>query len=170
MTSLPDAYAEEWLRYLEGELAQQRQLVAVGQALTRAVVDRQDGEVTRLTEHQQELLAAGAARQRRRDALVHSAARHLGLAASELKADRLAACLPARLAGLFEDLRRQLRQVVEELHRVNDRNQLLLRTGLAVVGDCLSVVAGPVQGDGYDRRGSAEPRRRRAGGMLDWQA
>ena len=59
---------------------------------------------------------------------------------------------------VLESLQQRFEQALtaERYHsrfaRASDRNLLLIRTNLGILNDCMQVLTGPAEGDGYDRQ------------------
>lgn len=167
MSTLPDAYAQEWVKYAESELQHQRLLLAQGETMNRAIIERDMAGLSRAVAEQDRLLNEGEILRRKREALRRTAASHLSVAVADMRVEALLPNLPERLQAAMDTIVAQLREVAQALSRMQERNQALLRSGLGVVRDCLAIIAGPAQGDGYTRKGHDADRQTIAGGLLD---
>ena len=156
-------------RELSSELGTFRQLLALATRKRAALVANKLDELHIIIEEENGLTNRGTEHRRIRDDLVRRLAQWRKLGASNISLTLMLDGVGEPLRGELERLRLELRGVLQSLSQMNDINQTLLRTALALVREVLSGVSGVDQNQGYDRRG-LEGEQRGSGGLMNYSA
>ena len=140
----------ELLQQLVDDIGTARALRELTDAEYQALAERNLGELERLLNQKQALLALLGQ---------HSALRTQTLAKAQLGADREGLATFAAGSAVGRDILRQAEQldgILADCRKANDRNGKLIRANQSAVGSMLKILQGSNQTpDLYDRRGSA---------------
>ncbi|WP_407296690.1 flagella synthesis protein FlgN [Stutzerimonas zhaodongensis] len=140
----------ELLQQLVDDIGTARALRELTDAEYQALAERNLGELERLLNQKQALLALLGQ---------HSALRTQTLAKAQLGADREGLATFAAGSAVGQDIllqAEQLDDILADCRKANDRNGKLIRANQSAVGSMLKILQGSNQTpDLYDRRGSA---------------
>ncbi len=139
--------------HLDQELAVHRQLLAMAEDKRRAVLAGDGRTLSDLVAREEAPLAEAGRLRQVRDRLLRTAAAMWNLAPAALNLGTLADRASQALAAELRRRAHELRGVLERLKAANDRNQVLIRQGLAVVRDLVGALTGAPAAGAYDRRG-----------------
>jgi flagellar biosynthesis/type III secretory pathway chaperone len=162
-----DTIAAQLRDHLDAEIAVHRQLLHLAEEKQRVVVAADGAALNALLERERAPLAESVRCRQFRERILRTAASVWNIPAAQTTLSRLCERLPEVLRA--EILRRghELRQLVERLRAVNDRNQVLIRHGLGLVRELVATVTGAPAAGAYDRRGIAPGAGGASGIMLD---
>jgi len=171
MSTLDDKLIRAWVAHLDQELTAHRDLLAVADTKTRTLVERELTAMQEAVTRERELLATIEQLRIRRQRLRILSAQALGIPPDDLRMRRVIDAADAPERGRLLEQETQAREVVAHLQRVTERNAMLLRTSLGLVGDVLSVIAGsePEQVS-YNRGGRALVGGQQRGNICSFEA
>ncbi|MCK6488520.1 MAG: flagellar protein FlgN [Planctomycetes bacterium] len=142
--------------HLEAELAIHRRLLASAEDKLQRLVAHDIPAFTAALAREQPLVAEMNRLRQVRDRLLRAIATVFSIRPDQFTLSAVIARLSEPLREALAVRQRELRSVLERLRNANDRNLLLVRSGLALVKDILQAVVGSdalPTADGYDRRG-----------------
>jgi flagellar biosynthesis/type III secretory pathway chaperone len=141
--------------HLDLEVALHRRLLGLAEAKQRLIVAGDMQEFSTLLAQEQAPLADMNRLRVARERLLRLAVQQLGLKPDSM---RMSLVVDSSPEGLRPDLRSRqldLKNLLERLREVNERNMVLIRQSLSFVRDLMHVIVGepPSQPAAYDRRG-----------------
>ncbi len=141
--------------HLDAELGAHRQLLGVAERKQHDLVAGDMSGFGRALQDEQAVLGETGRLRLIRDRLLRAVATVLNVALPELRLSALLGRLPDPIRGELAKRQAELVSLLERLRAVNDRNQLLIRQGLAFTREILNVIVDPAELPAYDRRGLA---------------
>jgi flagellar biosynthesis/type III secretory pathway chaperone len=156
-------------RHLQSEVKIHRELAAIAEGKNSLLVDNKVEEFSALVEREKGVLDKAVELRRFRDDLLRRIGERMQVHPRELTLTAILPQVDQPVRGDIEQEREELNTTMGKLQMLNDRNQMLLRTGLGFVSDLINTLAGTEQREAYDRAG-ARGTARSAGGLLNSKA
>ena len=154
-TPVAPAFATQLKSHLEAELAVHRRLMVLAERQQRLLVTVDMPAYATSVEQAQNLLTEASRLRQLRDRLVHGLAGLLGIKDREFQLGLLLSRLPEAIRPPIIAIQSELKQVLERLRQLNDANTLLIRQGLGLARDLMTVLLGDQRpASAYDRRGT----------------
>lgn len=150
------ALATQLRDHLDAELVLHRRLLASAEDKLQRLVAHDIPAFSAALAREQPLVAEMGRLRQVRERLLRAIAAVFALRADQLTIGAVAAKLADPLRETLAARGRDLRSLLERLRHANERNLLLVRSGLALVKDIIQAVVGSEAApaaDGYDRRG-----------------
>ena len=148
------AIATQLRDHLEQEIAVHRRLLILAEEKQRHIVAHEIPAFTNVISQEQVAITDASRLRQVRDRLLRAVATVLAIKPDALTLSAIIERTEGVLRTQLADLQRELRSMLERLRQLNDRNMLLVRSGLGLVRDILIAVVGGGDGRGYDRRGN----------------
>lgn len=167
MSETHESLLATWVAQLDHEREQQELLLALGERKTAAVVTCDQQALRQVLVEEENRFAETTRLRRLRESLVRASARFLNIPHTGFRLGLLLEGGKGTAAEQVQALRQTLRSLSERLHRIHDRNHLLMRTSLEVVRGVLTQIAGPPARDGYGRNGQDYGHLHNPGNLLD---
>ncbi len=163
-----DSLLQRLIAVLEADLALHRRLLENARHKQRALMAHDLEALQQCVQIDEELTTVVGRHRALREQVLAACARQLPGNAATIRVGALLEQVDGpqhdRIAALRDDMRR----VLGELQRLNERNQQLLRVHLGVVNDLLAlIVGGEAPSSAYDQRGAAPRDQARQGGLLN---
>lgn len=155
MTPNHQAIVTQLRDHLDAELAAHRHLLSVAERKQHDLVAGDMAGFTRALQDEQTVLGEAGRLRVIRDRLLRAVATVLNVKLPELRLGALLEKLPDALRTELARRQADLLSLLERLRAVNERNQLLIRQGLAFTRELLGAIVGPGENPAYDRRGLA---------------
>ena len=139
--------------HLDVELAAHRTLLSLAERKQHDLVASDMAGFTRVLQEEQVALNETGRLRLLRERLMRAVATVLGVVLPELRLSLLLEKLPELVRHELARRQQDLKLVLEKLRLVNERNQALVRQGLAFTRELLGAVLGSTSAPAYDRRG-----------------
>lgn len=169
MTPDPDTLLEALCGHLRSELELHRALLRIAEHKHRDIVGGDMEAFTRDLEQEQLHVQQGAGLNQQRRRLLQRLARQFNLDARSIQMQHILEHCGEPLRGELQQLRQDLRKVLERLRSLNERNLLLIRQSLGFVKELINLAVGHQESGAYTHGGGYDDRRR-AGGLLNLKA
>jgi flagellar biosynthesis/type III secretory pathway chaperone len=140
--------------HLDHELAVHRRLFALAEEKQRRIVAHEIPAFTQLLEQEQGVITEAGRLRLVRDRLVRAVATIMALKPEATTLTTVLERLDGSLRDQLAERQRELRSLLERLRQLNERNLLLIRSGIGLVRDILQSVIGNGEVRNYDRRGN----------------
>ena len=141
--------------HLDAELQAHRHLMNVAERKQHDLVANDMAGFGRALQDEQAVIAETGRLRQIRERLLRAVATVLNVALPDLRLSQLLAKLPEPVRGELARRQADLAALLERLRLINERNQLLIRQGLAFTREILTAIVGPEATPAYDRRGLA---------------
>lgn len=149
------------------EIAHHRDLLALAEEKTTALVANDLAGLTALAVREKAAEVKGREWKRRRDALLAAGATVLQVPLAKVRILALITRAEPELRDKLMRLLAELKTVLADLGRRQERNQRLARCHLSFVHDLMDVIAGAEDRVAYDRCGRSPERAHRQGALID---
>ena len=140
--------------HLDHELAIHRRLLTLAEDKQRRIVAHEIPAFTRILEQEQAVITEVGRLRLVRDRLIRAVATVMAIKPDELSLSAILERIDGILRDQLRERQRELRGLLERLRQLNERNLLLIRSGIGLVRDILQTLIGNGEGRGYDRRGN----------------
>jgi flagellar biosynthesis/type III secretory pathway chaperone len=154
MSPQGQAIATQLRDHLEQEIAVHRRLLILAEDKQRHIVAHEIPAFTTVISQEQTAITDAGRLRQVRDRLLRAVATVLGIKPEALTLSAIIEKTEGSLRSELSERQRELRTMLERLRQLNERNLLLVRSGLGLVRDILIAVVGGGDGQGYDRRGN----------------
>lgn len=139
--------------HLDVELTAHRSLLALAERKQHDLVAGDMAGFSHVVQDEQVVLSETGRLRLLRERLLRAVATVLGVVMPEVRLSLLLEKLPAAIRSELARRQDDLKTLLERLRAVNERNQALIRQGLAFTRELLGAVLGSTGTPAYDRRG-----------------
>ena len=141
--------------HLDAEITAHRQLLSVAERKQHDLVACDMAGFSRALQDEQVVLGEAGRLRQIRDRLLQAVATVLNVKLPQLRLSVLLEKLPETIRDELARRQADLVALLAKLKSINERNQILIRQGLAFTREILSAIVGQSETPAYDRRGLA---------------
>ena len=142
--------------HLKSELGIHRQLLQIAEGKRDTIVSGDIQAFSELLQKEQGVLSEGQKLRTQREALMESIAGNLDVEVSALHMSHILERAPDPLRGELSGLQGSLRELLEELRKINERNMALIRQSLSFVKEIMQYVMGHNEAKTYSQNGDTD--------------
>lgn len=143
-------------RHLQSELGVHRRLLGIAEHKRDTIVAGDIQAFSELLSQEQGILEEGQKLRNLREQLMASIADDLKVELSALHISHILERAPDPLRSELKGLQGDLRQLLEELRKINERNMVLIRQSLSFVKEIMQYVMGNNEAKTYTQQGESD--------------
>ncbi len=166
MTDMDGSLLLSLSKHLKSELGLHRQLLGIAEEKRDTIVAGDIQIFSDLLKQEQQMLEEGQQLRHIREALMIGLAREVSVDVDKLRMAQILERAPEELRKELSGLQGSLKELLERLRDVNDRNMVLIRQSLTFVKEIMGYIMGDESTKAYNQQGES-PGETGGGKMFD---
>lgn len=153
MTHMDDTLLLSLSEHLQSELGLHRRLLGIAEGKRDTIVAGDIEVFSNLLKQEQEMLEQGQQLRHIRETIMNALAKEISIDVSNLRMAQILEQAPEPLRQELAGLQGNLRELLERLRDVNDRNMVLIRQSLSFVKEIMNYIMGGDDTKAYNQQG-----------------